>query len=77
MAQTDEDVFSEVRLVRDFLWLLWDMAVRPQIWDWEIAHVSFKFYAQAAAYKFGRIFRLEDARRRPLHFGAQARTSLQ
>ena len=57
MAETDEDVFSEVRLVRDFLRLLWDMAVRPQTWNWEVAKVSFKFYAEAAAYKFRRAFR--------------------
>ena len=28
-----KDELSRVRLVRDFLSLLWDMAVRPRTWD--------------------------------------------
>jgi hypothetical protein len=56
VRQTEDEVFDEVRLVRDFLGLLWDMAVRWYTWDWETAKASFGFYREAAAYKFRRIF---------------------
>jgi hypothetical protein len=54
--QTEDEVFDEVRLVRDFLGLIWDMAVRWYTWDWETAKASFGFYREAAAYKFRRTF---------------------
>ena len=57
MAQTEDEAFGEVRLVRDLLRLLWDMAIRPQTWNLEVARASFGFYREAAAYKLRRAFR--------------------
>ena len=53
-----ESEFRRVRLVRDFLHLLWDMTVRWYTWDWETAKCSFGFYGEIVNLKFRRLFGL-------------------